>query len=86
VLNEASIATHSSIHVVIGQKRAVAGSNIPKRISDHRWPGSCTNPNFEHEHIVDPHDLKGEGERDPIRLQDGALERLLPATTWREAS
>ena len=27
-----------------------------------------------------------EGERDPIRLQDGALERLLPATTWREAS
>jgi len=25
-----------------------------------------------------------EGERDPIRLQDGALERLLPATTWRE--
>ena len=27
-----------------------------------------------------------EGERDPIRLQDGALERLLPATTWREVS
>jgi hypothetical protein len=27
-----------------------------------------------------------EGERDPLRLQDGALERLLPATTWREAS
>ena len=27
-----------------------------------------------------------EGERDPIRLHDGALERLLPATTWREAS
>ena len=27
-----------------------------------------------------------EGERDPIRLQDAALERLLPATTWREAS
>ena len=27
-----------------------------------------------------------EGERDPIRLQEGALERLLPATTWREAS
>jgi len=27
-----------------------------------------------------------EGERDPIRLSDGALERLLPATTWREAS
>ena len=27
-----------------------------------------------------------EGERDLIRLQDGALERLLPATTWREAS
>jgi hypothetical protein len=27
-----------------------------------------------------------EGERDPIRFQDGALERLLPATTWREAS
>ena len=26
-----------------------------------------------------------EGERDLIRLQDGALERLLPATTWREA-
>ena len=27
-----------------------------------------------------------EGERDPIRLQDEALERLLPATNWREAS
>jgi hypothetical protein len=27
-----------------------------------------------------------EGERDPARLHDGALERLLPATTWREAS
>jgi hypothetical protein len=27
-----------------------------------------------------------EGERDPLRLQDGALTRLLPATTWREAS
>ena len=30
--------------------------------------------------------LAMEGERDPIRLQDGALERLLPATTWREAT
>ena len=30
--------------------------------------------------------LAMEGERDPSRLQDGALERLLPATTWREAS
>jgi hypothetical protein len=27
-----------------------------------------------------------EGERDPVRLHDGALERLLPATTWREAT
>jgi hypothetical protein len=27
-----------------------------------------------------------EGERDPVRLSDGALEGLLPATTWREAS
>ena len=27
-----------------------------------------------------------EGERDPVRLHDGALEVLLPATTWREAS
>ena len=27
-----------------------------------------------------------EGERDPVRLHDGALERLLPATPWREAS
>ena len=26
------------------------------------------------------------GERDPIRLHDEALERLLPATAWREAS
>jgi len=25
-----------------------------------------------------------EGERDPIRLHDEALQRLLPATTWRE--
>jgi hypothetical protein len=30
--------------------------------------------------------LAMEGERDPLRLHDGALERLLPATTWREAS
>ena len=30
--------------------------------------------------------LAMEGERDPVRLHDGALERLLPATTWREAS
>jgi hypothetical protein len=27
-----------------------------------------------------------EGERDPVRLHDGTLERLLPATNWREAS
>jgi len=27
-----------------------------------------------------------EGERDPVRLSDGALEGLLPATNWREAS
>ena len=27
-----------------------------------------------------------EGERDPVRLHDEALPRLLPATTWREAS
>ena len=27
-----------------------------------------------------------EGERDPVQLHDGALERLLPAATWREAS
>ena len=26
------------------------------------------------------------GERDPIQLHDGALEQLLPATNWREAS
>jgi hypothetical protein len=30
--------------------------------------------------------LAMEGERDPVRLHDGALERLLPATNWREAS
>ena len=30
--------------------------------------------------------LAMEGERDPVRLYDGALEQLLPATTWREAS
>jgi hypothetical protein len=30
--------------------------------------------------------LAMEGERDPVRLSDGALEGLLPATTWREAS
>ena len=27
-----------------------------------------------------------EGERDPVRLHDGALTGLLPSTTWREAS
>jgi len=30
--------------------------------------------------------LAMEGERDPIRLHDEALERLLPAAAWREAS
>ena len=30
--------------------------------------------------------LATEGERDPIRLSDGALEGLVPTTTWREAS
>jgi hypothetical protein len=27
-----------------------------------------------------------DGELDPVRLHDEALARLLPATTWREAS
>jgi hypothetical protein len=27
-----------------------------------------------------------EGERDPVRLHDEALQGLLPATVWREAS
>ena len=30
--------------------------------------------------------LAMESERDPVRLSDGALEGLLPATTWRKAS
>jgi hypothetical protein len=30
--------------------------------------------------------LAMEGERDPVRLHDEALERLLPSTGWREAS
>jgi hypothetical protein len=30
--------------------------------------------------------LAMEGERDPIRLHDGALEGLLPSTGWRDAS
>ena len=30
--------------------------------------------------------LAMEGERDPTRLHDGALEGLVPTTTWREAS
>jgi len=29
--------------------------------------------------------LAMEGERDPVRLHDGALRGLLPATSWREA-
>jgi hypothetical protein len=29
--------------------------------------------------------LAMEGERDPVRLHDGALQGLLPATAWREA-
>jgi hypothetical protein len=29
--------------------------------------------------------LAAEGERDPVRLHDGALKGLLPATIWREA-
>jgi hypothetical protein len=28
--------------------------------------------------------LAMEGERDPVRLQDGALKGLIPASTWRE--
>ena len=30
--------------------------------------------------------LAMEGERDPVRLHDGAIEGLLPTPTWREAS
>ena len=30
--------------------------------------------------------LAMEGERDPVRLHDGALKGLLPTTTWRETS
>jgi len=29
--------------------------------------------------------LAMEGERDPVRLHDGALRGLIPATAWREA-
>ena len=29
--------------------------------------------------------LAMEGERDPVRLHDGALDGVLPATSWREA-
>jgi hypothetical protein len=28
--------------------------------------------------------LAMEGERDPVRLHDGALQGLIPATSWRE--
>jgi len=30
--------------------------------------------------------LAMEGERDPVRLHDGALDGLLPATAWRKVS
>jgi streptomycin 6-kinase len=30
--------------------------------------------------------LAMDGERDPVRLHDGALKGLLPAAVWREAS
>ena len=30
--------------------------------------------------------LAMEGERDPVRLHDGALQKLLPAAAWRQAS
>jgi hypothetical protein len=30
--------------------------------------------------------LAMEGERDPVRLHDGALQGLVPATAWREAN
>jgi hypothetical protein len=30
--------------------------------------------------------LAMEGERDPVRLHDGAIEGLVPAPSWREAS
>ena len=30
--------------------------------------------------------LAMEGERDPLRLHDGTLEGVIPATAWREAS
>ncbi len=30
--------------------------------------------------------LAMEGERDPVRLHDGALKGLVPAAAWREAS
>jgi hypothetical protein len=30
--------------------------------------------------------LAMEGERDPVRLHDGAIEGLIPPTSWREAN
>lgn len=30
--------------------------------------------------------LAMEGERDPVRLHDGAIKGLVPPTSWREAS
>ena len=30
--------------------------------------------------------LAMEGERDPVRLHDGAIKGLIPPTAWREAS
>ena len=30
--------------------------------------------------------LAMEGERDPVRLHDGAIEGLVPAPSWREAN
>ncbi|MGC1358046.1 MAG: hypothetical protein WA851_20045 [Xanthobacteraceae bacterium] len=30
--------------------------------------------------------LATEGERDPVRLHDGALQGLVPSVAWREAS
>jgi hypothetical protein len=30
--------------------------------------------------------LATEGERDPVRLHDGALQGLVPAVTWRETT
>jgi hypothetical protein len=86
------IHTHqnpSKLHRICGHLSPVPSENSIRLDSQEAWLTLKSIGNT----TVKPDELAGsvlrlamEGERDPVRLHDGALEGLIPATAWREAS